>query len=114
MRTRRRSKEHLAFVRSQGCLVCQRAPADAHHLKFSQPRTLGRKVSDEFTVPLCRSHHQALHRHGNEQAWWANIQISPLPIAKELWNSSPVHCSGKAGGGLQDNTLAFHLEAPSQ
>lgn len=88
---RRRSKDHLAFIRSQGCLVCQKTPADAHHLKFAQPRTLGRKVSDEFTVPLCRSHHQSLHRHGNEKAWWSNLQISPLPIAKELWDASPVH-----------------------
>ena len=93
---RRRSKDHLAFIRSQCCLVCQKTPADAHHLKFAQPRTLGRKVSDEFTVPLCRSHHQSLHRHGNEKAWWTNLQISPLPIAKELWDASPVHLTNGA------------------
>src|SRR6185312_5942831 len=29
-----------------------RAPSDPHHLRFAQPRTLGRKVSDGFTVPL--------------------------------------------------------------
>jgi hypothetical protein len=46
----------------QKCLVCQRSPCDAYHLKFAQPRTLGRKVSDEFTVPLCREHHRDLHR----------------------------------------------------
>jgi hypothetical protein len=88
---RRRSKDHLGFIRSQGCLVCQKTPADAHHLKFAQPRALGRKVGDEFTVPLCRSHHLSLHRHGDERAWWTNLQISPLPIAKELWDASPVH-----------------------
>ena len=64
---RKRSKVHLAFVRSRACLVCRRSPADAHHLKFAQPRTLGRKVDDEFTVPLCRSHHRDLHRNGNEK-----------------------------------------------
>ena len=88
---RKRSKEHLAFVRGQPCLVCKQHPSDAHHLKFAQPNALGRKVSDEFTVPLCRSHHQSLHRHGNERAWWANMQISPLPLASELWRSNPVH-----------------------
>lgn len=93
---RRRSKDHLAFIRSQGCLVCQKTPADAHHLKFAQPRSLGRKVSDEFTVPLCRSHHQSLHRHGDERAWWTNLQISPLPIAKQLWDASPVHVANGA------------------
>jgi hypothetical protein len=82
---RRRSKVHLAFVAAQPCLVCQRSPCDAHHLKFAQPRTLGRKVSDEFTVPLCREHHRDLHRHGNEVAWWANVQIAPIDKANELW-----------------------------
>jgi hypothetical protein len=50
---RKRNKAHLAFVAAQPCLVCQRTPCDPHHLKFAQPRTLGRKVSDEYTVPLC-------------------------------------------------------------
>src|SRR6266403_158879 len=82
---RRRSKAHLAFVGSQPCLVCQGSPCDAHHLKFAQPRSLGRKVSDEFTVPLCREHHQELHRHGNERAWWTNLRIDALKVAKDLW-----------------------------
>jgi hypothetical protein len=29
-----------------------------------------------------------LHRHGNEKAWWANMQIAPMPIAKQLWDAS--------------------------
>jgi hypothetical protein len=82
---RRRSKLHLAFVASQPCLICQRSPCDAHHLKFAQARSLGRKVSDEFTVPLCRDHHHELHRHGNEMAWWANQQMAPMETARELW-----------------------------
>jgi hypothetical protein len=85
---RRRNKAHLAFVATQPCLVCQRTPCDAHHLKFAQPKALGRKVSDEFTVPLCRDHHNDLHRHSNEPAWWANLKIAPLPIARELWSGS--------------------------
>jgi hypothetical protein len=85
---RKRSKAHLSFVRGQPCLVCQQTPSDPHHLKFAQQRALGRKVSDEFTVPLCRTHHQDLHQHGNEKAWWANMQIAPMPIAKQLWDAS--------------------------
>jgi hypothetical protein len=83
--TRRRNKAHLAFVAAQPCLVCRRLPCDAHHLKFAEPRALGRKVSDEFTVPLCREHHHQLHRHGNEMAWWANLRIDALETARELW-----------------------------
>lgn len=55
---RKRDKDHRAFVASKACLVCGRHPADAHHVRFAQPRALGRKVSDEFTVPLCRIHHR--------------------------------------------------------
>jgi hypothetical protein len=85
---RRRNKVHLTFVGAQPCLVCQRSPCDAHHLKFAQARSLGRKVSDEFTVPLCREHHQDLHRYGNESAWWANLQITPIEVAKQLWQAT--------------------------
>jgi hypothetical protein len=46
------------------------------------------KVSDEFTVPLCRDHHQELHRNGNEIAWWANVQIAPIEAAKDLWDTT--------------------------
>jgi hypothetical protein len=83
-----RDKAHLAFVAAQACLVCQRAPCDAHHLKFAQPRSLGRKVSDEFVVPLCRDHHQQLHCQGNEIAWWANLQIAPIEVARKLWDTT--------------------------
>jgi ERF superfamily protein len=111
-RLRKRNKAHLAFVRGQPCLVCKQTPSDPHHLRFAQPRALGRKVSDEFTVPLCRTHHQDLHRHGNEKAWWADMQIAPLPIAKQLWDASPIH--GEAGivtpsdasGELNSRTVA--------
>lgn len=93
---RKRSKAHLLFVRSQPCLVCKQSPCDAHHLKFAQQRALSRKVSDEFTVPLCRTHHQQLHRHGNEKAWWANLQIAPLEAAKELWDVFQLATTEKA------------------
>jgi len=97
---RRRNKAHLAFVAEQPCLVCNRSPCDAHHLKFTQPNTLGRKVSDEFTVPLCRTHHNDLHRHGNEMAWWADLHVSPMETAKHLWQSSPVH-GANVGNGIE-------------
>jgi hypothetical protein len=82
---RRRDKQHLKFVASQPCTICSRLPSDPHHLRFAQPRALGAKVSDEFTVPLCRGHHRELHQAGNEAEWWANMSIDPLPIARKLW-----------------------------
>jgi Rad52/22 family double-strand break repair protein len=85
---RRRDKAHLRFVASQPCLVCGRQPSDPHHLRFAQPRALGLKVSDEFTVPLCRGHHRQLHQAGNEVAWWENLKIDALAIAKGLWDET--------------------------
>lgn len=85
---RHRSKAHLRFVAAHPCLVCGRQPSDPHHLRFAQPRALGLKVSDEFTVPLCREHHRQLHHAGNEIAWWHNLDTKPLQIAKNLWMES--------------------------
>jgi hypothetical protein len=85
---RLRDKDHRQFVAMQPCLVCGRTPVDPHHLRFAQPRTMSRKVSDEFTVPVCRTHHRELHTHGDEKLWWKRLDIDPLPIASRLWQRS--------------------------
>jgi ERF superfamily len=83
-----RDRDHVKLVAKQPCLICGRRPADAHHLRFAQSRTLGRKVSDEFTVPLCRGHHREIHRCGNEAAWWKKVGIDPTVPARALWLES--------------------------
>ena len=80
-----RDKDHVKFVAKQPCLICGRRPSDAHHLRFAQHPALGRKVSDEFTVPLCRGHHREVHRCGDEAAWWQKAGIDPVVTARELW-----------------------------
>jgi ERF superfamily len=80
-----RDKEHVKFVAKQACLICGRRPADPHHLRFSQRRALGRKVSDEFTVPLCRGHHREAHHCGDEAAWWTKAGVDPTTTARALW-----------------------------
>jgi hypothetical protein len=80
-----RDREHLKHVASPCCLACGRRPCDPHHLRFAQGRALGRKVSDEFTVPLCRGHHREVHRHGDEAAWWRKLAIDPVAAARSLW-----------------------------
>jgi hypothetical protein len=82
---RTRDREHVRFVAEQTCLVCGRQPCDAHHLRFAQNRALGRRVSDEFTVPLCRGHHRELHRHGDEAGWWEKLGLDPASAARALW-----------------------------
>jgi hypothetical protein len=92
---RYRDRAHLQFVASQPCLRCERQPSEPHHLRFVQPRALGRKVSDEYAVPLCRTHHREVHRHGDEVAWWKAAGIDPIAIALRLWqhtrlNGAPI------------------------
>jgi hypothetical protein len=94
---RQRNKIHLRFVAKQPCVVCGRQPCDAHHLRFAQTRGLGLKVSDEFTVPLCRGHHRELHRAGNEPQWWSARGVDALDAARKLWTEThPVRASANA------------------
>jgi hypothetical protein len=109
---RYRDRAHLRFVTAQPCLVCGRRPSDAHHLRFTQPRALGRRVSDEFVVPLCRSHHRALHRHGDEVAWWEINKVDPVPVARELWQRTRL--DGPRGGRADALLGVGVIESPGE
>jgi ERF superfamily len=85
---RARDRDHVRSVAQQPCLICGRRPADAHHLQFAQSRAIGRKTSDEFTVPLCRGHHREVHRCGDESEWWRKTAINPIVAARSLWLKS--------------------------
>jgi len=89
-----RDREHVRHVAKQPCLVCGRSPSDPHHLRFTQSRALGRKVSDEFTVPLCRGHHREVHRCGDEAAWWRKVGVDPTVTARALWLETRWHSTG--------------------
>jgi hypothetical protein len=101
---RLRDKEHCKFVSRQPCVVCGRSPADPHHLRFAQPRALGRKVSDEYTVPVCRTHHRELHSYGDEASWWAGINVDPVPIALGLWQRTRPGRFAESNGGATPAT----------
>lgn len=108
---RLRDKDHRKFVAQQACVVCGRSPAEGHHLRFMQPRALGRKVSDEFIVPVCRLHHRALHRHSDEQAWWRDLNIDPVAIALALWRKTRSRPAG-AGNGADRHEDGSDRPAP--
>jgi hypothetical protein len=93
-----RDRDHVRFITKQPCLICDRTPSDPHHLRFAQYRALGRKVSDEFTVPLCRGHHREVHRCGDEAAWWQKTGADPAAAARALWlKSHPLTTAPGAG-----------------
>jgi hypothetical protein len=102
-----RDREHVKSVAKQPCLVCGRSPADAHHLRFAQSPALGRKVSDEFTVPLCRGHHREIHRCGDEAAWWRKAGIDPTVTARSLWlKTHPLRRPDNfSSGGVGDSKI---------
>ena len=98
---RHRSKEHLRYVAQQPCLICERSPSHAHHVRFAQSKGLALKVSDEFTVPLCAIHHSENHSTGDERSWWQKHNTEPLAIARSLWEESckrDEHSAADQGG----------------
>jgi hypothetical protein len=112
---RLRDKKHRKFVTRQPCLVCGRVPSDPHHLTFAQPRALGHRVSDEFTVPVCRIHHRELHRSGDEAAWWQKLNIDPLPVALRLWqHTRPNGDEPAASGGSTPSQTTQRLDVSLQ
>jgi hypothetical protein len=116
---RYRNREHLRYVAQQACLICGRKQSDPHHLRYLQPRALGRKVSDEFAVPLCRSHHRAVHRAGDEQAWWMAAGIDPVEVARRLWRQTRLnhpqdHGHTDLAAGRDATSLASTSDVSSQ
>jgi len=103
-----RDRDHIRHVMKQPCLLCGRRPSDPHHLRFAQSRALGRKVSDEFTVPLCRTHHREIHRCGNEGSWWRNTGIDPLAAARTLWLETHPLARAEATAASNEATVTFH------
>jgi ERF superfamily len=87
---RYRNRQHLRYVAKQPCLICGRRPSDPHHLRYLQPRALGRRASDEFAVPLCRSHHRSVHRARDERAWWRAAGVDPDQVARKLWKDTRI------------------------
>ena len=105
-----RDRDHVRLVARQPCLICGRLPADAHHLRFTQSRALGRKVSDEFTVPLCRGHHREVHQCGDETAWWGNTGVDPADAARALWlRSHPLRMGQEEPTSNQGMRFEPHL-----
>jgi hypothetical protein len=54
-------------------------------------------------IPLCRDHQQ-LHQAGNEVAWWHDLGINALEIAKGLWDQTRAK-DGHANQQIQTTTV---------
>jgi hypothetical protein len=108
---RYRNREHLRSVTKQPCLICGRKPSE-HHLRYLQPRALGRKASDEFAVPLCRVHHRAVHRARDERAWWQAADIDPIKVARKLWKETRIDDGRLEPDPMPQNPAADRASKP--
>jgi ERF superfamily len=109
---RYRNREHLRSVAKEPCLICGRKPSDPHHLRYLQPRALGRKASDEFAVPLCRVHHRAVHRARDERGWWQAAGIDPIKVARKLWKDTRIDEGRIEPGGTPQAAAADRRPQP--
>src|SRR5262249_17273102 len=108
-----RDRDHIRHVMKQPCLICGRRPSDPHHSRFAHSRALGRKVSDEFTVPLCRGHHREVHRGADEAAWWSGIGIDPMLSARSLWLETHPLGAKPMDGVAADSALPGQAGVPA-
>jgi hypothetical protein len=79
-----RDRQHMGRVAGQRCLMCQLAHPQVHHIREALPRTMGVKVGDDMTVPVCPTHHMEIHATNNMAAW-DRYGIDPLAWAKAFY-----------------------------
>jgi hypothetical protein len=51
-------------------------------------------------------HHRALHRRGDEAAWWAEHQFDPLAVAEKLWRQTRDGGAATTGAGISAQPAA--------
>ncbi len=79
----------MAMVRSHGCCICKNPVADAHHLRsVGHLASAALKNGDDYTVPLCRKHHDELHSYGDEAVYFSLQGIDPVIILSQIKGES--------------------------
>lgn len=68
-------KEYLEWVRGHACRATMAPGCDTHHIINLLPGYMGGKVSDLFTMPLCREEHGYLH-DGGAKKWEIDTGLS--------------------------------------
>lgn len=79
-----RDNKHLGRVAGERCLICGLPHPHAHHLREAFPRTMGVRVGDNWTVPLCATHHAELHTVNN-MSFWTKYAVAPVRWAAEFY-----------------------------
>ena len=88
------SEAHLALIRKLPCVACPAlCRSDPHHLRggvAAKERSFGVKSTDRQAVPLCRWHHEELHRIAvkYEADWFHKWRLDPYELANALWHGT--------------------------
>lgn len=68
-------------------MVCNLpGPNDPHHVRVRGNAGVGQKPSDFFTIPLCRVHHDEIHKHGSttfEQKYQVSLPFLVMMVLQE-------------------------------
>lgn len=69
-------RKWLQFVKSQPCVCCGQRADDPHHI-IGYGGKMGSKQHDLFVIPLCRIHHDELHRNVGkfEQDYGSQLEL---------------------------------------
>ena len=87
------------WVSEKPCCLSGHFPAlcsaniQAHHLlkPYDGFRGVGLRANDKNVIPLCFKHHNALHKRGNEFAFFEEMTGDPYfgqKVAQYLWENS--------------------------
>lgn len=86
-----KDKKHLRFVAGLPCYLCGNPEVQVHHLLRAGGHGMGKKTGDEWTIPLCVTHHDMLHRCGDEIQFFADQGKDYERVKKfaiRLWSES--------------------------
>lgn len=61
-RRRWENEKYTRWAKSQTCACCNQPADDPHHVIGHGQGGMGTKAHDLFVIPLCRAHHDELHR----------------------------------------------------
>ena len=75
-----RDRKRLAAIRKLPCVKCGKpAPSEACHANWSEcGKSMGKKASDEYTIPMCRACHKSMDLYEGisrqeAKAWFAKM-----------------------------------------
>jgi hypothetical protein len=82
-----RDKRYTDWVKSLDCCICDAPADDPHHIIGVGEGGTGTKACDLLTMPMCRPHHNEMHRNNMMQLeQWRHTSKTLQRAIKEKFN----------------------------